>query len=101
MPPKKAEYEIIIDGQRLEEILEDFTFKEHNEYRDAVRELSGEEDSEPELAAGRDKFPVVAWLLRRRSNADLTLEEVMDTLKLKDVVHEKNGRPTKASKAPA
>jgi len=97
--PKAPEYEIVIDGEKLADILEDFTFMEQDEYAAKVRELSGESEAEPDLAAGRYKFPVVAWLWRRRKNSALTLDEVRESLKVKDVIREvsKNGaRPTKA-----
>ena len=82
------------DSDELAIDLDDLTFREQIELRKLVRELVGEDDMEdPPVSA---VIPVAYYILKRRTDAEFTLDQALD-MKWEDV----RKRPTKARKARA
>jgi hypothetical protein len=88
--------EFHVDGER--HTLDDLTFSELREYRAHVRELAGDEDLNPMFADPMDRYPVMYWLFKRRTDDAYTLEQALD-LKMGDLLKAVKGkakRPTRA-----
>jgi hypothetical protein len=83
---------------------DDLTFREQREMRKVIRELAEDPQADLENMSLTDVVPAFVFMVLKRDNPDLELDEVLD-MKLTDfVAHdepEPKKRPTRAAKAAA
>lgn len=87
---------LYIDGEEINPFL-DLTAREIDSYRAVLRDTFGNED--PDEAPDHQVATAVLFVVRKRSNADYTVEEAMDVPQRqirRPPEGKKNGRPTRA-----
>lgn len=76
-----VEYDIVIDGEKLsEDWADDLSFREQRDFRKACRDLIGDPQADVDIEHGAlvDWLPALAYIVRKRKNAEYTLEQVLD-----------------------
>lgn len=102
--PEIVDYEFRLDGE-VYNVAADFTFKESREYREIVRDLTGDPTIQPIEAPAQDRLPAMVTVIKRRTDPDYTPEQALEDYKFDDLVFEvkveKDGkkRPTRARAA--
>lgn len=93
----------VIDGVTYSP--DDLTFREQREMRKLIREeLAENPDADIDDMALADVVPAFVYVVKKRDNPDLTLDDVLD-MKLSDFIPDADGEaaetPTGAAKKPA
>ena len=80
--PEAKHFDIVIDGEKVpDDWVDQMTFREQRDFRNAVREMFGDPhaDVDPEQMALLDFIPALVYVTRKRKIPTYTLDLVLDS----------------------